>query len=480
MNEQELTKKLTAPFEAKDVEWRIQQTTQDKSRGLAVAFITSRAIQRRLDEMVGPFHWKTEFSPWHQIGNGSQLCALSIYNEERKEWVTKTDGAENSDIEPVKGGLSDSFKRAAVQWGIGRYLYSMGALWVDVEQRGKNCYITESGRKTLDARYAQMLQGKAGTASSPAPQKTASLVTQRAAAPATLPPTKPGAICPTCKQPLPNDAVAQAQENLRQKLREVTSRGQGLRSQLNDLTALEKQARETFEQFHQQDVEKNATLLARLQGQRAKMEQELRDYEKELADLNSQIQDRTASLTYGNLDDEEMQRLSALHAEEQEAEEELAALEKVSARPAPDLNARDREVDKLIRQKKLLMSAAVNYLAVRNELSFASLSMPQVKISLYDLVKTTGELKSAFRFQFNGRDYRRLSHSEKLRAGLEVSQLMKRLTGRRYPVFIDDVESITALPKLLDQILLARVVPNAPLSIVTPGQQAPEPLKKAS
>lgn len=137
-------------------------------------------------------------------------------------------------------------------------------------------------------------------------------------------------------------------------------------------------------------------------------------------------------------------------------------------------------MDELIRQKKLLMNAAINYLAVRNELSFASLSMSKVKISLYDLVKTTGELKSAFRFQYNGRDYRRLSHSEKLRAGLEVSQLMKRLTGRRYPVFIDNVESITGLPKLPDQILLARVVPNAPLSIVTPGQAAPEPLKKAS
>ena len=233
--------------------------------------------------------------------------------------------------------------------------------------------------------------------------------------------TQPGALCPTCKQPLPNDAVAQAQENLRQKLREVTSRGQGLRSQLNDLASLEKQAQETFEQFHKEDVEKNAILLAQLQGQRAKMEQELRDYEKELVDLNSQIQDRTASLTYGNLDADEMQRLSELHARKQEAEEELAALEKVAARPGPDLDAREKEADELIRQKKLLMSAAVNYLAVRNELSFASLSMPQVKISLYDLVKTTGELKSAFRFQFGGRDYRRLSHSEKLRAGLEVS-----------------------------------------------------------
>lgn len=183
MNEQELTKRLTEPFDAKDVEWRIQQTAQDKSRGLAVAFITSRAIQRRLDEAVGPFHWKTEFSPWHQIGNGSQLCALSIYDEERKEWVTKTDGAENSDIEPVKGGLSDSFKRAAVQWGIGRYLYSMGAVWVDVEQKGKNYYITEAGRKTLDTRYAQMLQGKA-----PAPQQPAS---PRAAAPRQAAPSAP-------------------------------------------------------------------------------------------------------------------------------------------------------------------------------------------------------------------------------------------------------------------------------------------------
>jgi hypothetical protein len=273
---------------------------------------------------------------------------------------------------------------------------------------------------------------------------------------------------------------AQAQENLRQKLGEVTARGQGLRSQLNDLTALEKQAQETYKQFRKEDMEKTAALLEQLRARKAEMEQELREHGEALSALNSQIQAINASLTYGNLDDEEMQRFSELHTRKQEAEEELAALEKIAARPAPNLDAHEKEADELIRQKKLLMSAAVNYLAARNELSFASLSMPQVKISLCDLVKTTGELKSAFHFQFNGRDYRRLSHSEKLRAGLEVSQLMKRLTGRCYPVFIDDVESITALPKLPDQILLARVVPNAPLSVVTPGQLAPVPLKKAS
>lgn len=187
MTEQELTQKLNAPFDAKDVEWRIQQTSQDKKRGLAVAFITSRAIQKRLDETVGPFRWRTEFTPWHQIGSGSQLCALSIYDESRKEWVTKTDGAENSDIEPIKGGLSDSFKRAAVQWGIGRYLYSLDAVWVDVEQRGKGFYLTENARKLLNSRYEQAIGQKTG-AVSPMPKRADN--PRPTAAPATLPPPK--------------------------------------------------------------------------------------------------------------------------------------------------------------------------------------------------------------------------------------------------------------------------------------------------
>ena len=51
--------------------------------------------------------------------------------------MEKTDGAENTDYEPVKGGLSDAMKRAASQWGIGRYLYKLGTPWVDVEFFGK-------------------------------------------------------------------------------------------------------------------------------------------------------------------------------------------------------------------------------------------------------------------------------------------------------------------------------------------------------
>lgn len=290
--------------------------------------------------------------------------------------------------------------------------------------------------------------------------------------------TQPGAVCPTCKQPLPGGAVAQAQNDLQHKLKEVTARGQGLRAQLNDLQVMEQQSKNTFEQFRREDMEKTTALLEQLRATKMQAEHSVREYEKSISDMDSRIQTLNAELTMGNLSVEEAQALSGLYTTKQELEQQISALEAIHSRPKPDLDARTKEADELIRQKKLLMNAAVNYLAARNELSFASLSMPQVKISLYDLVKSTGELKNAFRFQYNGRDYRRLSHSEKLRAGLEVSQLIKRLTGRRYPVFIDDVESITALPKLPDQILLARVVPNAPLRIALPGQTTP--LKKAS
>jgi hypothetical protein len=72
------------------------------------------------------------------------------------------------------------------------------------------------------------------------------------------------------------------------------------------------------------------------------------------------------------------------------------------------------------------------YLSKRAELTFSALRMNRVAISLYDVVKTPGEIKDTFRFTYNGRRYARLSLSEKVRAGMEVSEMMKRLTGRNY------------------------------------------------
>ena len=127
---------LAEPFSSEDVEWRLQNVSKDKTRGLAVAYVTARAIQNRLDEVVGPENWQDEYISWHggsTLKEASQLCVIRIFDKEKNLWISKTDGAENTDIEPVKGGLSDAYKRAAVKWGIGRYLYDMEAAWVDVD-----------------------------------------------------------------------------------------------------------------------------------------------------------------------------------------------------------------------------------------------------------------------------------------------------------------------------------------------------------
>lgn len=87
----------------------------------------------------------------------SQLCGIAIHFE-GKGFITKWDGAEDSDIEPIKGGLSDSMKRAAYQWGIGRVLYSLDTVWVDIERRGKSYVIKDSERRKLDNAYLSTLE----------------------------------------------------------------------------------------------------------------------------------------------------------------------------------------------------------------------------------------------------------------------------------------------------------------------------------
>lgn len=112
-------KALAAPFEFEDLEWRVLSVRKsgDKFQSMITPYVTNRAIQDRLDKVCHPKLWRNEYLKW----DGGQLCGITITDGDRD--VTKWDGAENTDIEPLKGGLSNSMKRAAVQWGIGRYLY---------------------------------------------------------------------------------------------------------------------------------------------------------------------------------------------------------------------------------------------------------------------------------------------------------------------------------------------------------------------
>lgn len=111
---------LDDPFAIEDIEWRVQQCGVASSGpwAMVLCYVTNRAIMKRLDEVCGKAGWRNEFLP---APGGGVMCGISIKVD--GEWITKWDAAENTQVEAVKGGISGAMKRAAVQWGIGRYLY---------------------------------------------------------------------------------------------------------------------------------------------------------------------------------------------------------------------------------------------------------------------------------------------------------------------------------------------------------------------
>lgn len=149
MNMQEKLEALSKPFHPNEIEWLITGYNRDKTKGLAVPFVSNRAIQNRLDEVFGLYGWKNEFKPWRN--DTAQLCGISIWDDEKKEWLTKWDGAPDSDIEPIKGGLSSAMKRAAGMLKIGRYLYDIEPTWVPIEPNssGKGYHMVKGSEPSL-------------------------------------------------------------------------------------------------------------------------------------------------------------------------------------------------------------------------------------------------------------------------------------------------------------------------------------------
>lgn len=102
-----------------------------------------------LDETVGPGNWMREHK---QIG-AAIYCGVSIYNERLETWVTKWDAGAESRTEPEKGQASDSFKRACVNWGIGRELYTAPFIGLKAETVPDG-----RGYKLVDPRVARGLE----------------------------------------------------------------------------------------------------------------------------------------------------------------------------------------------------------------------------------------------------------------------------------------------------------------------------------
>ncbi len=127
-----IMEQLRSPFPINQVHWRVGATTKDKTKGLPLAYIDARNVMNRLDEVFGIWGWMSHID---ETPSGRVLCELSCLINGKI--VTKTDGAGDTGTEGEKGAISDALKRAAVQFGIGRYLYSVKMNWVEIDQYKK-------------------------------------------------------------------------------------------------------------------------------------------------------------------------------------------------------------------------------------------------------------------------------------------------------------------------------------------------------
>ncbi len=139
--------KLKAPFDSSLISWRVGAMSKDKTKAIALAYLNARDVMERLDEVCGPGNWQALYPH----ANGKTSCkigirvkqAMNVLTEagpmqlDNGDWVWKENGAGDSDIEADKGAFSDAFKRAAVLWGIGRYLYDVPNIWFEVDEYKK-------------------------------------------------------------------------------------------------------------------------------------------------------------------------------------------------------------------------------------------------------------------------------------------------------------------------------------------------------
>jgi hypothetical protein len=133
-DEKNLMLALAAPFDPSEVKFRPGHVSGN--RALALPYVDARVVQDRLDDVLGLENWQDTYVP---LPDGSVVCELRC--RIGGEWIVKTDVGGPSEQpdggDRLKAAFSDALKRAAVKFGIGRYLYRLPAVWADYDRAKK-------------------------------------------------------------------------------------------------------------------------------------------------------------------------------------------------------------------------------------------------------------------------------------------------------------------------------------------------------
>lgn len=285
---------------------------------------------------------------------------------------------------------------------------------------------------------------------------------------------QPGIRCPMCYQTVTQETLPALKDEFEATIRRICAQGKELSGQLDELHGLDEKAREVFEAFRAQDIAMCNLELADIELRRqqavdaVRAENERR--QQKISEIREEIQNIELDLETGRLSSEEMVELECFKERAKALEAEIEVLTEqqgssMGADVAPDISA--EEINAEIVKKNELLTALSSYIAERVRQRFDHLDLNRVSISLYEVSKTTGEVRDVFKFNYEDRPYVILSLSEKIKAGLEVSELLKKIAGINYPVFIDNGESVPVIDNVRPsgQTFISQVVKNEQLRV---------------
>lgn len=127
MTPAEIDRALKRPFPVNQLSWRVGATSKNKDKAIALAYIDARDVMHRFDEVFG-LGWQNRYTH----AEGKTICEIGVLLD--GQWIWRAGGAGDTDIEAEKGAISDAFKRAAVLFGVGRYLYDLPNVWVPIDE----------------------------------------------------------------------------------------------------------------------------------------------------------------------------------------------------------------------------------------------------------------------------------------------------------------------------------------------------------
>lgn len=238
---------------------------------------------------------------------------------------------------------------------------------------------------------------------------------------------KPGDICPTCGQVIGEEVIEEAakvvnaqREAIREKANEIAARGKKAQAELKALK--EKVALD-------------------VQGMVARQDELLKKI--------------TAAKEQNAV------RMNIFRAKEEAAEKAAMYREQLE------------KCKEALRQIQLELQAVAQYTAKQAEMMSETLvaHFKKASVNLFEVVKSTGEVKPVFKLMYDGKPAQVLSTSEKIKLGLEISAAVKKLAGRNWPTFVDNGESITEFEAPPGQLFVAKVVEGKRLEVICAGAQ---------